>query len=59
MANISVKPFHILMDSYTVSFSIKQGFVKLKIFSTAKKTKNETKPMHDFESTSIIKTKSP
>ena len=58
MANVGVKRFHKVTQSSIASFSIKRSFVKLITFSSAKKTKNKTKPMRDSESTSKIKTKS-
>ena len=58
VANISVKRFHIVTRSYAASFSIRRVFVKLTTFSTTKETKNETKPMHDSESTSKVRVRS-
>ena len=56
MANVSAKRFNIVTHSYAALFSIKtQVLVKLTTFSSAKKTKKETKPMHDSESASKIK----
>ena len=55
MANVGVKRFHIVRIVALLRFPWKQVFVKLKTFSSAKKTKNEIKPMRDSESTSKIK----
>ena len=48
------KRFHIVTRSYAALFSI-GVFVKLTTFSTAKKVKNEAKPMRDSESKLKIK----
>ena len=55
VGNIGAKRFHIITRSYAASFSIRRVFVKLTTFSTAKKTKNETKPMLDSEGKSKIR----
>ena len=49
------KRFHIVTRSYAALFSIGGVFVKLTTFSTAKKVKNEAKPMRDSESKLKIK----
>ena len=57
VANISTKRFQRITHLYAALFSLKTSFVKI-TFSTAKKTKNETKPVRNSESMLKIKVKS-